>query len=80
MLDESVYDDFLQTDAAINPGNSGGPLFGLDGRVIGVNAAILTEFSGASFGVPVRFAAALLPEPPKPTARPVSRRPGWVRC
>jgi hypothetical protein len=39
--------------------------------VIGLNAAILTEFSGASFGVPIRFATALLPAPPKaPGPRP----------
>ena len=44
------YEDFIQTDASINPGNSGGALVTLDGRLVGVNTAILSK-SGASNGV-----------------------------
>jgi serine protease Do len=42
----NMYEDFLQTDAAINPGNSGGPLVSLDGKVIGVSAAIKSKSGG----------------------------------
>ncbi|MBO1079548.1 trypsin-like peptidase domain-containing protein [Roseomonas haemaphysalidis] len=49
-LGAGPYDDFLQADAAIHPGNSGGPLFGTDGRVIGVNTAIVSP-SGGSVGI-----------------------------
>ena len=44
------YDEFLQIDAPINQGNSGGPLFTQDGRVVGVNTAILSP-SGGSIGI-----------------------------
>jgi serine protease Do len=46
--------DFIQTDASINPGNSGGPLLDIDGRLIGVNTAILGERSaGIGFAIPI---------------------------
>jgi len=56
------FDEFLQTDAAINPGNSGGPLFDLDGRVVGINTAIVAGGQGIGFAVPIDMVKALLPQ------------------
>jgi serine protease Do len=49
------YEDFIQTDAAINPGNSGGALVDVEGRLVGMNTAILSRsggFQGVGLAVP----------------------------
>ena len=53
------YEDFIQTDASINPGNSGGPLVDLQGRIVGINTAILAPSGGnvgIGFAVPINMA------------------------
>jgi serine protease Do len=59
ILGEKGYENFIQTDAAINPGNSGGPLIDMNGRVIGINTAIVTRSqsnAGVGFAIPIDMA------------------------
>jgi len=56
------YDNFIQTDASINPGNSGGPLFDLEGKVIGINTAIVARGHGIGFAIPISMANTILPD------------------
>jgi S1-C subfamily serine protease len=51
-----LIENVIQTDAAINPGNSGGPLADADGRVVGINTAIIGGAQGIGFAVPVSAA------------------------
>jgi len=58
-IQSGPYDQFIQTDAAINQGNSGGPLFDMDGKVVGINTAIIARGGsslGIGFAVPMNLA------------------------
>jgi serine protease Do len=72
-IQNSPYDDLIQTDAAINHGNSGGPLFDMRGLVIGVNSAIISPTQGSAglgFALPSSSARFVFDQ---------LRRYGWVR-
>jgi serine protease Do len=60
VIDAGPYDDFIQTDASINPGNSGGPLLDLEGRVVGINTAILARAQGIGFAIPSNMASSII--------------------
>ena len=58
--DVKGFENFIQTDAAINPGNSGGALVDIDGRLVGINTAILSRnggFQGVGLAVPSDLAS-----------------------
>jgi len=65
-LGVSVYEDFIQTDAAINPGNSGGALVNTKGELLGINTAILnqnndgTSITGIGFAIPSNIAVSIM--------------------
>lgn len=75
----AVLKGLIQTDAAINPGNSGGPLLDADGRLIGINTAILSQSgdsAGIGFAVPINTIKRILPEMIA-TGRVRRPRMGW---
>jgi serine protease Do len=72
-IQNSPYDDLIQTDATINHGNSGGPLFDMQGNVVGVDSALISPTRGSvglGFAVPASSARFVLDR---------LRTYGWVR-
>jgi serine protease Do len=63
ILGDQGYESFIQTDAAINLGNSGGALIDANGRLIGINTAIISQSGGnigIGFAVPIKLARSIL--------------------
>lgn len=70
-----VLRNLIQVDASINPGNSGGALVNSDGRLIGINTAILTPTgSNIGFAIPANQVRAVLPD----LVDVWSKRLGWL--
>ena len=58
-----TYEDFIQTDAAINPGNSGGALIDSEGKLVGINTAILSRsggYQGIGFAIPSNMVSPIM--------------------
>ena len=53
---EQKLTGLIQTDAAINPGNSGGPLINIQGKAIGINAAMIMGMENIGFALPINTA------------------------
>jgi serine protease Do len=60
-----AYDRLIQTDASLNPGSSGGPLINLNGQVVGISKAIVSQGGGnigISFATPINLIKEILPQ------------------
>ncbi len=78
-IQDTPFDNYIQTDAAINHGNSGGPMIDLNGEVVGVDTALYNPeeaggFIGIGFAIPAdsaKFVVEHLLDPRHPA-------PGWL--
>jgi serine protease Do len=61
-IEDRIYKDLIQTDAAINPGNSGGPLLNTRGEVVGINTAVNAQAQGIGFAISINTARDILDE------------------
>ncbi len=65
-----VLPDKIVYDAQTTSGGSGGPLFNNEGKVIGINFAMVREFGGSNFAIPVGYGKSLLTVKPPPLQKP----------
>ena len=78
-IQDTPFDQYIQTDAAINHGNSGGPLVDINGEVIGVDTALYNPeesggFIGIGFAIPAESAEFIV----KRLLDPAHPQPGWI--
>jgi serine protease Do len=77
-LNQTPFDDDIQTDAAINPGNSGGPLINIAGDVVGVDTALYTQTGGGYIGIGYAIPANDADFVVRHLLDPMLPSPGWV--
>ena len=78
-IEDTPYDNYIQTDAAINHGNSGGPMVDRNGDVVGVDTALYNPdeaggFIGIGFAIPSDFAKLVVDR----LLDPSHPKPGWL--
>ena len=78
-IQDTPFDQYIQTDAAINHGNSGGPLVDIDGEVVGIDTALYNPeesggFIGIGFAIPAETAEFIVGR----LLDPAHPKPGWI--